>query len=184
MLNRRSFIGTSARNVVITLLLSVTLVSQAAFVGGCNGPTTKQLQVTAEAAKDIGGGTRDVIKAVGDAYHKGLITLTQKDRYADLLGRIARGGQKGVDAIDALFKSGITDLPADQALALNKLFSAEVIDPFLSLLSEFASLSANASAVIQASISSLKTIILLVSQKIGRVDVINQINERWAYGED
>ena len=158
----------------IAVLLLITTVAYFGSGFACGGPKT--ISVAAEAAKDIGGGVRDTIKAVGDAYDKKLITLEQKDRMADLLGAIAKGGLNGVGAIETLQKSGVTTLTGTNAQVLNTIFSDEVIAPFLQLLTELGKLSASSSAAICAALISVRTAIVLLSSKIGRVDVIQQIN--------
>lgn len=135
----------------------------------------KKIGSVAEAAKDIGGGTRDVIKAVRSAWEQKLITTEQKDRLADLLAAIGRGGQKGVDVIAALQASGVDEIPKDKAALLNKVFSDEVISPFLQLLTELGKLSDESSSAIRAALISLRAAILLLSSRIGRTDVIAQI---------
>lgn len=158
----------------LALMLAVALVAYSGYGFACGGPKT--LSVAAEAAKDIGGGVRDTIKAVGDAYDKKLITLEQKDQLADLLGAIAKGGLKGVDAIETLQKSGVTTLTGPNAQVLNTIFSDEVIAPFLQLLTELGKLSNSSSAAIRAALISVRAAIVLLSSKIGRDDVIHQIN--------
>lgn len=159
------------RKVFLPFLLVAILVSQTA----CPKAKPGTVKAAAEAAKDIGGGTRDAIKAVGEAYRKGLITLAQKDKLADLLLLIAKGGQKGVDAIERLQNDGFTELPADRAALLNKLFSDEVVAPFLKLLTEIGALTDSQSIAIRAAVATLRTTILLLSQKIGREDAIKKI---------
>jgi len=160
------------RVTTLVLMLALSLVSIGA--GPCT-PSKKTIEQTAEAAKDIGGGTRDVIKAVGEAYRKDLITIEQKDRWADLLGQISRGGKQGVEALDVFIKAGLTELPADKAAALNRVFSDGVVAPFLQLIGEIAKLSDAQSAAIRAAIAGLRTTILILSSRIGRNDVINKI---------
>lgn len=147
--------------------LGAVVITQAA----CPGPKDKSFKTVAEAAKDIGGGTRDVIKAVGEAYDKGLITTAQKDKFADLLRAIARGGKKGVDVLDTIQKAGLTEVPADKQQALNLVFSDEVITPYLTLLTELGKLSETQSAAIRAALVVVRTAILLLSNKLGRNDV-------------
>lgn len=161
-------------------LLSITLTIAVFLCASGFGPCNKQksLEVAAEAAKDIGGGTRDVIKAVGDAYYKKLITLEQKDRLADALSAIARGGQKGVSAIEALDKAGVTTMSGSDAEALSRIFTDEVVAPFLELLTELGKLSASSSAAIRAALVSVRTAIVLLSSKIGRANIIRQIEAR------
>lgn len=161
-------------------LLSITLTVAVFLSASAFGPCNKQnsLNVAAEAAKDIGGGTRDVIKAVGDAFDKKLITLEQKDRFADILGAIARGGQKGVTAIEALERAGVTTLSGSDAEALSRIFTDEVVAPFLELLTEIGKLSPASSAAIRAALISVRTAIVLLSSKIGRADIIQEIKAR------
>lgn len=161
-------------------LLSIALVL-CLFAGIATTQTScseKQLGQAAEAAKDIAGGTRDVIKAVGDAYKAGLITIEQKDRLAALLKAVAKGGQHGVDVIDSLEKQGVTTLSPDNSRVLRAVFDDEVISPFLSLLTELGKLSDNSSVAIRAALASVRTAIVLLSSRIGRNDVIQAIRAR------
>jgi hypothetical protein len=163
------------KRVLATVLTMVLLPSTLAF-GPCN--KTKTLSQAAEAAKDIGGGTRDVIKAVSDAYKVGLISLEQKDKYADLLKLIAQGGQKGVDAIEALQKQAVEIPTPDQSRLLMKIFDDDVVAPFLTFLTEIGKLSEGSSVAIRAALASVRTAIVLLSSRIGRVDVIRSIQAR------
>lgn len=160
-----------ARSIALLLIISVSAYSGFGFA--CNKQNT--LNQAAEAAKDIGGGTRDVIKAVGDAYQAKLITLEQKDRLADLLIQISKGGQKGVAAIEKLQQQGVSIPTLDQKQILNKLFDDEVISPFLRLLTEMGKLSESSAASIRLALASVRTAIVLLSNKIGRNDVILKI---------
>jgi hypothetical protein len=162
------------RSKVLALVLMLALVSLP--ITGCGGEKT--LSQAAEAAKDIGGGTRDVIKAVGEAYDKKLITLEQKDRLADTLKSIAKGGQKGVDAIELLQKQGVENPTPEQSRLLMTIFDNDVIAPFLNLLTDLSKLSPSSSATIRAALASVRTAILLLSSRIGRADVIRQIEAR------
>jgi 3-oxoacyl-(acyl-carrier-protein) synthase len=135
----------------------------------------KRLSQAAEAAKDIGGGTRDVISAVDQAFTEKLITLEQKDKLADLLGLIAKGGQKGVDAIELLQQQGVENPTPEQSKLLMRIFDDNVIAPFLQLLTELGKLSDTSSAAIRAAMISVRAAILLLSNRIGRNDVIRRI---------
>jgi len=154
----------------VALLLVLTLI-----VAAC---TPKQLSQAAEAAKDIGGGTRDVVKAVREAYEAKLISIEQKDRLAELLKQIARGGQKGVDAIDFLQKHGVTQPTPEQSRNLSRIFDDEVVAPFLNLLTELGKLSDESSVAIRTALASVRTAIVVFSAKIGRMDVIRAIEAR------
>ena len=68
----------------------------------------------------------------------------------------------------------------DQRDALNKLFDSDVIEPFLRLISEIAKLSPQSETAIRIALASLRTTILLFSQKIGRVDVEKMILQKEA----
>jgi hypothetical protein len=133
------------------------------FMAGC--PQKTAMEKAAETAKDVAGSTRDVIKAVGEAYASGLITLEQKDRYADLLIKISQGGKEGVAILDTLTVATATP---DKWQLLNTVFGEKVVSPFLTLITEIGKLSPNQSAVIQIAIASLRTIILRLSDAFGR----------------
>lgn len=160
---------TTFRSFALPTVLVFLIFSNTLPMPGCD--KKRALAEAAEAAKDIGGGTRDVIAAVGKAYDQKLISFEQKNRLADLLIAIAKGGQKGVAALDTLEKSGVTELSGDQRSVLNKLFDVEVIDPFLTLISEIAKLSDESQTAIRIALASVRTAILLFSNKIGRIDI-------------
>lgn len=164
------------RKKVLTIALVLVLLPNTLAFGPCNRQNT--LNAAAEAAKDIGGGTRDVIKAVGDAYQAKLITLEQKDKLADILGLIAKGGQKGVDAIEFLHNQGVKEPTAEQSNLLRKIFDDDVVAPFLNLLTEIGKLSNDQSVAIRTALASVRTAIVLLSSKIGRIDVIKAIEAR------
>lgn len=162
-------------NRQIAVLLLVSLISYSGYGFACS--KEKTLDAAAEAAKDIGGGLRDTTRAVSEAYDKKLITLEQKDKLADLLIQIAKGGQKGVDQIEKMQKSG-SPIGGPEGITLDKIFSDEVVAPFLKLLTELGTLSDSSSAAIRVALASVRTAIVLLSSKIGRTDVIRQIQLR------
>ena len=162
--------------IAVQLLIAVITAGAMMPMTGCGG--AKHLGQAAEAAKDIGGGTRDVIKAVGEAYQKGLLSRDQKDRLADLLKAIAKGGQKGVDTIEALQRAQVSTLDNEQRRQLTRIFDDEVIAPFLELLTELGKLSDSSSIAIRAALASVRTAIVLLSSRIGRTDVIRAIEAR------
>jgi hypothetical protein len=163
------------RSKVLAILLSLCLLSTVATQTACG---EKQLSQAAEAAKDITGGTRDVIKAVGQAYQAKLITLAQKDQLADLLEKILNGSEKGITAIELLHKQGVETPTTEQRSALSKIFDNEVIAPFLEILTELGKLSDSQSVAIRAALVTMRTAIVLLSNKIGRADVIRAIEAR------
>lgn len=167
----RTILANKRRAIALLLILSFS-----AMAPKCGDP--KQVQQVAEAAKDIGGGTRDAIKAVDKAYTDKLITLTQKDRLADMLLRISRGGKAGVAAIEAVAVLGDGTIPATQQEIISAIFTDQVVGPFLDLITEIAKLSPTASVAIRASVSALRTTILLLSQRIGRSDIIDAIHAK------
>jgi hypothetical protein len=152
------------------------------LVGGVAGIAVTQsackesdLQKTAEAAKDIGGEVRDLVDAVGKAYAQKLITLQQKDKFADLLAAVARGGQRGVDVIAALQAQGVKVPNATQRQQLNLIFDDQVIAPFLEFLTELGKLSDESATAIRTAMASVRTAILLFSSRVGRNDARDKI---------
>lgn len=169
----RSSRQTVLRSVAAPLLLALAIMTSTLPMPGCGKVEPKKaLAEASEAAKDIGGGTRDTINAVSQAFDAKLLTLEQKDKLADLLIAIAKGGQKGVAALQAIEASGVTELDLTQREMLNRLFDEAVIAPFLDLLTELGKLSNESSAAIRAALAAVRTAILLFSQKIGRATEI------------
>jgi len=164
---RRTFYSFAAPVILIFALLANTLP-----MPGCGSKDPKkQFHDIAEAVKDISGGTRDVIKAVGEAFDKKLITIQQKDKLADMLIRISKGGQKGVATLAAIEASGVLELSPQQKVDLTKLLDDEVVGPFLDLITELGSLSPESSAAIRAAMSSLRVAVLLLASRVGRNDI-------------
>jgi hypothetical protein len=158
-------------------LIPILLVVMA--IGPISPPacdSKRALDEAAEAAKDIGGGVRDVTAAVGQAYDKQLITLAQKDRLADILIRISQGGQQGVETIAALHAAGVTDIDGQHRIELDAIFTNAVVGPFLELLTEIGRLPTDANLAIRASLPAVRSAILLFSRKISRGDVERQIH--------
>jgi len=159
-----------------SVILALCLCAVVPLNTSCDGKTS--LAKTAEAAKDIGANTRSVIKAVGQAYQQNLITLEQKDKLADILGTIAVGGQKGVDAIEFLHKQGIETPTTEQRIKLTDIFDNEVVGPFLTLLTEIGKLTDTQATAIRISLASLRTTMLLLANRLGRNDIIRAIKAR------
>jgi len=159
----------TASALVLVLLLAFTLGNTGCPKSEPQSPK-KLVAQAAEVAKDVGGSTRDVIKAVGQAYDQKLITLEQKDKYADLLIKISEGGQKGVSALTELEKHvGETgQIPADKWQLLNALFNSELVTPFLNFLTEINKLTPEANVAIQVSVIALRSLILRLSDAFGR----------------
>jgi hypothetical protein len=132
------------------------------------------LKTAAESEKDLAKDVQFALTAVEKAWHQKLITTDQKNRLAHLLGQIASGDQKAIEATIALQAAGSLDTSE-----LSTILNDQVVAPFLNVLTEIGKLTPDSSAAIRAAIAGIRTTILLLSQKIGRNDVIEKINSRW-----
>lgn len=121
-----------------------------------------------EVSRDLALSTREVIKASHEAYLQGSLTLEQKDRIAELLKGVAEGGKRGTEMIKALNAQGMCLFPDVTSAEISKLFSEEVIAPYLQLESELSKLPDTCTAPIRASLESVRMSLLLASKRQNR----------------
>lgn len=163
---------------LLSVAMTLTLLAGVPFLQGCpQKQKDDALTVAAESEKDLAKDIQFALTAVREAWEKKLITTEQKNKFAHLLGQIAVGDQKAVEVTASLKAAGATDTSA-----LNLIFNDQVIAPFLNVLTELGKLTPEGNAAIRAALAGVRTTILLFSQKVGRVDVIDQINMRWQNG--
>jgi hypothetical protein len=97
------------------------------------------------------------------AYDAGIIGLAAKDRLAAAESRIASGGKHFNEVLTAFNARTASNLTADQVQVLNKIFSDEVVTPFLAILQELSVISLNQVAYLRTAIAALRTAILVIS---------------------
>ncbi|MEO6390819.1 MAG: hypothetical protein ABIP75_03145 [Pyrinomonadaceae bacterium] len=172
----------AAKMLLIFGVASVLLLTQTA----CPGKAKVSIQAAAEASKDLGGGTRDVIKAVRQAYEKNLISLELKNKLADGLGLIATGGLHGTQVIDALnneFGGDINRVPSEVWTNAAKLFDDEVVRPFLDLLRDLNTITPGQSLSIRIALSAVRSAILTIAVVFGRQNSLDRQFKQFEGGQ-
>jgi hypothetical protein len=142
------------------IILCLTLVYSMVFLTAC--PKETVLRRAAKASYSLSGLTVDVINATGKAYAAQLINLETKDRLARHLKTISIGGERFNQTLKRYAEEG-TEIPADKLLILNKIFSEEVVAPFLEVLNAIKLLSPEQSAYLNSAINGLRAAILIIS---------------------
>lgn len=163
------------RKLLTSLALCAALLFSSLSVA-CGKQT---MQKAAEAVKDVNGGVLDTTRAVAKAYHQGLITIEKKDRLADLLIKLAKGGEKATGVLVALnkeFPDG--NLPADRWTLLNKLLDDELISVFLDVLTELTALTPATADLIRIAMAGVRSAILILAGIFGRRTAVERSIER------
>jgi hypothetical protein len=131
------------------------------FLTAC--PKDSAVRKAAKASFELSGISVDVINATSKAFDAGIIGLAAKDRLAAAEGRIASGGKHFNEILSGYMTSTAGTLTVDQTVILNKIFSDEVVTPFLAILQELSVISLNQVAYLRTAIAALRTAILVIS---------------------
>lgn len=148
--------------ILKTIFLALALYAVILTSVACD---QNQIRKAAKASNQLSGLTLDAVRATKQAYLDGMITLEQKDRIADKLLILATGGQTFNQAVKRMAASSEAMTPGKWQ-ALERLFDAQVIVPFLAFLAQTAG-AANA-AKLSAAIGLIRLSVLTIAQVFGR----------------
>lgn len=149
------------KNLLICLLLiySLSLVA-------C--PKRNVVESAARASYRLTGITANLIETVGAEYKAGIITTGTKNKLAGALAALSRSELvfiKAAAEVDRIHKQ-FGQIPLDQLNFLNKLFSEQIVAPFLEILKILIPVN---SEKILAAVSVLRSTILFISNSFGEV---------------
>lgn len=140
----------------------VLLVISSLFLLAC--PKETAVRRAAKASYSLSGLTVDAINATGKAYAAEIIDLRTKDKMANALKTISIGGKRFNQTLEIFVReSGAGELPPDKLAFLNKIFSDEVVTPFLEVLQTMKVLSPAQSDYLHVAIAALRSAILVIS---------------------
>lgn len=149
---------------IVQLLSLILICSFVMLLTAC--PKETAVRRSVKASYELSGLTVDVINATGKAYANGLISLETKDKLADSLKILSVGGKRFNQALDLVIRESggdETKVPMDKIQMLNKLFSDEVVAPFLQVLQSLKLLSPEKARQLHITIAALRTAVLTIS---------------------
>ena len=137
------------------------LIIYSIFLTAC--PKDTAVRKAAKASFELSGLTLDVVNATGKAYDAGIIGLDAKDRLAAAEKRVATGGKHFNEILTAFNTQTSGNLTPEQVQLLSKIFSDEVVTPFLTILQELSVISLDQVQYLRTAIAALRTAILVIS---------------------
>lgn len=146
------------------ILLSVIVIYSLLLLTAC--PQETVVRRAAKASYELSGLTVDVINAVGKAYANNLIDIRTKDDLANKLKTLSVGGMKFNQLLESALKDANGDetkVTPDKIQNLNKVFSDDVVMPFLEILQLAKVISPANVNYLHSAIAALRTAILTIS---------------------
>lgn len=163
------------KNTILSMLVIASLV----FLMAC--PKKTAVENAARASYSLSGLTVDVANATAKAYNAQLINLDTKDKIAGYLKTISIGGKRFNNTLEKFARESGPDLPADKLAILNKIFSDEVVAPFLEVLQTLKILPADRADYLRTAIAALRSAVLVISSGFTAVGVESRMEELKAY---
>lgn len=161
------------------ILLSLIVIYSMVFLLACPSKKTA-VREAVTASYSLSGLTVDGIAATAKAYNAGIIDTPTKDRIANALKTIATGGKRFNQILDKYAAEAADKnemIPADKMEILNKIFSDEVVAPFLEVLQSMKILSADKAEYLRSAINALRAVILTIQNGFSSLKAENQFSE-------
>lgn len=162
------------KKILLTLIVIYSLV----FLLAC--PKETAVRRAAKASYSLSGLTIDATAATAKAFNAGLIDIQTKDKIANALKKISIGGKYFNQTLERFNVESGAELPADKIAVLNKIFSDEVVAPFLEILQSLKILSADKAEYLRLAINALRSAILTISNGFSSLNakniVIGEVN--------
>lgn len=129
----------------------------------CACPKETAIRKASKASFQLSGLTIDAVNATAKAFDAGIIDLSTKDKLADSLKLIAIGGKRFNNTLEIFVRESGENLPTTKIEILNRIFSEEIVTPFLEILQKVKIISAAKAEYLVIAINSLRAAILLIS---------------------
>ena len=146
---------------VIALLLTAVLI-----LTGCPSSKTRK---AAEVSYQFSGLVLDLAKAADKAYEAGALTVPQKDSVVSTVRKMNEGA-KAFNAIVTELANQ-PEVPPDKLATLNLILSAQIIDPFLDLISKLG-VAINVEQI-KIAVASVRVAILTISNALGEYTAVD-----------
>lgn len=149
-------------------ILSLLIIYSLLLVTAC--PSKGALEKAFNQSANIGKLASASAVTVGDLYKAGVISLETKDQIAEKLAQIVTSGTQVHGVIKALaekYKGQVDNITADERNNLDLLFSREIVEPFLAILTSLKLLSPNTAKQILVAVALLRSAIMTVTGVFG-----------------
>lgn len=168
--------------ILQTFKLQVALIFMVLFAlisTGC--PTKKNLVTAFNSSARISKISETTALALLDLYNQRFISLEFKDRAAAKLALVNQGNERAYAAMMALkarYQGNLSNIPKSEISALDLLFSREVLEPFLGLLTDTGVLPPATAERVMGIFMTLRVAILAISNIFGSRSVGANLRER------
>jgi hypothetical protein len=160
---------TISLSTFLTAFLIMAVFTVGVVTTGCpRERADSNIRKAAKASFELAGVTNDTVTAVGRAYTDGIISLEQKDRLADKLVILAKGGKTFNAAVRKAAEVYSTDVdpPPSEIDLLIALFDSDVISPFLEFLAAVGGI--NAPPYLATAVEMIRNVVLQIARGFGR----------------
>jgi hypothetical protein len=150
------------------IFLSALIIYSLLMITAC--PSKGALEKAFNQSASIGKIASASAITVGDLYRAGVISLDIKDQIAGKLGKIVESGARVHEVIKALaakYKGQVNKITPSEQSDLDLMFSREVVEPFLDILTALNVLPPNTAKQILVAIALLRSAIMTVSGIFG-----------------
>lgn len=161
------------------LILSLLILYSMFLMTAC--PKESAVKNAAKASYSLSGLTVDIAVAAARAYNAQIITLDTKDKIAGYLKTISIGGKRFNNTLLIFARQSGPELPEDRLAVLNKIFSDEVVAPFLEVLQSLKILPASRADYLRTAINALRAAVLVISSGFTAVGIENRMEEIKSY---
>lgn len=160
---------------IYSLLLIVALSATTILTTAC--PSKSVITKAINAAEKIDSITATAVAVTNSAFAEGLISFDQKEILLPKLDSLAKGSLAFKNAALTLKAEYDKDIPKDKLQILSRMLEADVIAPFLEVLSEL-KLIKNTSKIL-AAIGLINVALVSILQAFEKEETIARINLKW-----
>jgi hypothetical protein len=156
---------------MIKQLLAILTIAISILTFAC--PKRDIVRGAASASYRLPGLTRDAIKATGDAFDRKLISIEQKDKFALIFQRLANNETRFVALVDdfrAVYER-TQAIDKSRLDAITAFFDAEIVDPFLQILTEYKLLSGSAAGAVKIAIEAVRVVLIQIGAGFGSTKI-------------
>lgn len=161
------------RKLTPLLLIAVLFVSL--ITTAC--PSQSTIQKAIHAAQKIDSVTATAVQTTILAFNENLITAEQKESLLPKLNLLAKGSDAFKNAAEKLKAEYSSGIPPDKFIVLSAMLEANVVAPFLEVLSEL-KLIKNSSKIL-AAIGLIHVTLISILQAFEKKETVSQINYRY-----
>lgn len=157
-------------------LTSLILIAVLLFSTAC--PSKSTIQKAVNAAQKIDSVTATAVSTANLAFTEGLLTFEQKESLLPKLNLLQKGSDAFKNAANKLKAEYAGEIPPDKLQVLVRILNADIIAPFLEILSELKIIK-NASRIL-AAIGVIHVTLIEILQALEKKETISLLNQRFS----